>query len=72
MSKRRTEPNKRGTPERGGEKENPHFRVKNEISSEKTQCDVFHCIQVTPSINSEINLDMRYKEQLQRKGRGLQ
>lgn len=36
------------------------------------QCDVSYCIQVTPSINSEINLDVAYKEPQQRKGEGLQ
>lgn len=35
-----------------------------------TQCSVSSCIQVTPSINSEINLDVAYKEPLQRKGGG--
>lgn len=52
-----------------------HFGIKNEISSggkeKKTQCNVFYCVQVTPSIKSEINLDVIYKEQLQRKGRGV-
>lgn len=77
MSKRRRETKNGGIPEkkRGGGgvgRKNPRVRVKNEISSEKTQCDVFFCIQVTPSIKCEVNLDMRYKAQLQRKGEGLQ
>lgn len=47
-------------------------RVKYLRKEEKknTQCNVSYCIQVTPSINSEINLDVAYKEPLQRKGRG--
>lgn len=47
-------------------------RVKYLRKEEKknTQCNVSYCIQVTPSINSEINLDVAYKERLQRKGRG--
>lgn len=55
----------RGIP---GKKKSPRVRVKNEISSEKAQCDVFLCVRVTPSINPEVNLDVRYKAQLQRKG----
>lgn len=45
-------------------------RVKYLRKEEKknTQCSVSSCIQVTPSINSEINLDVAYKEPLQRKG----
>lgn len=50
------------------EKKRPRVRVKNEISSEKAQCDVFLCVRVTPSINPEVNLDVRYKAQLRRKG----
>lgn len=47
-------------------------RVKYLRKEEKknTQCSVSSCIQVTPSINSEINLDVAYKEPLQRKGGG--
>lgn len=56
----------RGIP--GKKKKSPRVRVKNEISSEKAQCDVFLCVRVTPSINPEVNLDVRYKAQLQRKG----
>lgn len=56
---------KRGIPVK---KKSSRFRSENEISSEKAQCDVFLCIRVTPSINSEVNLDMRYKAELQRKG----
>jgi len=38
---------------------------------EKPQCNGPPCIQVTPSINSEMNLDRKYKEQWQRKRRGV-
>lgn len=34
LSVSRTEPNKRGTPERGGEEENSYFRIESEISPE--------------------------------------
>lgn len=61
---------KKKTPEAYLEKKkkSPRVRVKNEISSEKAQCNVFLCVRVTPSINPEVNLDVRYKAQLQRKG----
>lgn len=53
----------------------PHFCVNKEISSAKKKkkhnARVFYCIQVTPSINSETNLDVAYKEQLQKKRRGV-
>lgn len=70
-----TEPNKRGTPERGGKEENSPFpHPEWNISGRgggvgDAQCDVSYCIQVTPSINSEINLDVAYKEPRQRKGK---
>lgn len=66
--------NKRGTPERGGEKKNSILALRMKYlrgEKKKTQCNVFYCVQVTPSIKSEINLDVIYKEQLQRKGRGV-
>lgn len=77
MSKRRTEPETSEVHLKEGVKKKTklHFGIKNEISSggkeKKTQCNVFYCVQVTPSIKSEINLDVIYKEQLQRKGRGV-